>query len=489
MLKLPTIAPLNVSSKIYPKPPFPFLPAISELYRMRYLLAAFVFLLCSCSSDTGANTNKTDSTPPDQRVDLKAGSFADFSCSSNTGNQYTVYVPAGYTKDRNWPLVIFFDAHGNGHLPLEKYKSIADKWGFILAGSNSSRNGMKAEVTLQIGHELVQDLFLRFAADEDNLIVCGFSGGARVAANLAAHRTDIKALVCNSAAPQEPLANQAFIGLAGLGDMNYLEMRKFVSNQAQNKRPHELLAFDGKHEWAPAKMMEEALLLGMAYDFITNGMKQDTAMTNAIAANITGLSDSIRPASCLMARNLLQSVHNFMQNGAPNAELKKKLDQLNADACLSRDEKAWKEAEEKESTLQQELSNALLEKDSSWWKANAASYFETKSSGAEKYMRARVRGYMSLMCYTYCNQSFHMNNLHAAEKMTNLYSIIDPENSEWAYLRATFYAKVGLNNYVMPMLQKAVELGFSERSRLENDANFAAFRSDPAYQSLIGQMR
>lgn len=455
---------------------------------MRLIYFISLALLVSCSSGPEKKPI-TDTSPVVPAIVQKPGVFMDYSCDANVNNLYTVYLPVAYTKEKKWPLICFFDAHANGRLPVEKYQSLADKWGYIFVGSNSSKNGMKPEEAAQIGDELLAELKNKLSLDEKEILLCGFSGGARVAANLSGSRDDIKGLICNSAAPPAPLTKQIFIGLAGLSDMNYLEMKKFVSGQPENKRPHELLVFDGKHEWAPLSIMEDALLMAGSYDFASNGVKSDTAMTNTIARLILQQADSIRKTSCLLSYNLLQSGNTILQNGAPNEELQKALTTLSTNSCLAADRKGWLKAEGKETNLQQELSNALLEKDSTWWQANAASYFETKLQGPEKFMRERLRGYMSLMCYSYCNQAFHINNTHAAEKLTKLYSIIDPENSEWAYMRAILYVKIGLANYILPSLEKAVELGFNDRERLLSDPNFESMRADPAFVELVAKIK
>lgn len=65
--------------------------------------------------------------------------------------------------------------------------------------------------------------------DENNITLCGFSGGARVAANIAKANNSIKGIICNSAAPQSLLKDKIVIGLAGLGDMNYLELKNSIA--------------------------------------------------------------------------------------------------------------------------------------------------------------------------------------------------------------------------------------------------------------------
>src|ERR1017187_4246613 len=61
-------------------------------------------------------------------------------CKSDSTQSYALYIPAKANKSA-LPIIYFFDAHGDGALPLKKYKSLADAYGFILIGSNSSKNG------------------------------------------------------------------------------------------------------------------------------------------------------------------------------------------------------------------------------------------------------------------------------------------------------------------------------------------------------------
>jgi hypothetical protein len=314
---------------------------------------------------------------------------------------------------------------------------------------------------------------------------------------VAESRNDLKGVICNSAAPQAPLEKEIFIGLAGLSDMNYLEMQKFVNNQPSNPYPHELLVFDGKHEWAPVSVFENALLIGASWNQQVNAFNRNLSANIQLEQQLMLQSDSIRPVSCSLAKRLLETAVRCMpQSPVANDTLSKQLPpvgtaaaKLASDPCVAKDEVAWKKAEEKETAMQQFLSDALLTHDTTWWEQHASEYFDTKETGAEKFMRDRLRGYMSLMCYTYSNQAFHMKNLHAAEKMTKVYSIVDPSNSEWAYMRAMLYMQLGMNDYVMPNLTKAVELGFNDKARLQNDPTFAPLHNDSAFNALFGQMK
>jgi alpha/beta superfamily hydrolase len=462
---------------------------------MRFTLPILSLLLVfSCaSSEPAKNGNDTVQQSQTVKTEFKKGGFTDAIVAGDPSNSYTVYLPASYDTTKKYPVVIFFDAHANGKLPLNNYKALAEKWGYILVGSNTSKNGLASDYTMNIGNELINEVKKTLSVDEKEIIVCGFSGGARVASNIAMTRNDLRGLICNSAAPQAPLAGKIFIGLAGLGDMNYLEMKKFVDNQQSNTSPHELLVFDGKHEWAPATMMEDALLISGITPI--NGICNPNTfeMYRALGGLIMMQADSIKKTSCLISNNLLQTGKRAQDAAFQHGDVRVKSDDstignIKIDPCVKSDEAAWKAAEAQETVLQQELANALMSKDTTWWKQNADHYFESKIEGADKFMHQRLRGYASLMCYSYANQAFKVNNLHAAEKFVAIYAIVDPTNSEWAYMRANLYMQIGLNDYALSALEKAAELGFNDRTRLQNDPVFAPVRSDARFAALIGKM-
>ena len=49
--------------------------------------------------------------------------------------------------------------------------------------------------------------------------------------------------------------------------------------------------------------------------------------------------------------------------------------------------------------------------------------------------------------------------------------------------------KLNLTAYVLPNLKKAVELGFNDNARLQNDPTFAALHTDPAFNDLFQKMK
>lgn len=444
----------------------------------------FPFFGCS-NPNSEKKEGATLATDTVQMEPIKKGIVSRAVVSNDNTNSYCIYLPTSYDSTKKYTTFIFFDAHGSGYLPIEKYKSIAEKWGFIFVGSNSSKNGMLVEQTLSIGNALIEELKNKVAVDENNIILCGFSGGARVAANIAKVNNSIKGIICNSAAPQSLIKDKIVVGLAGLGDMNYLELKKFNSHPQTNGSVNELLVFNGAHEWAPTDFMEDAMLLATIHHPTIVKTFSDTIMAKALSENIMRQADAMQAISCLVVSSYLEIGIKYTREFKEAEKLINRLDRLRNATCFNTDVAAWLNAETEENKLQQELGNAVLSQDSSWWKNNESHYFESPKAGADLFMRQRLRWYVSLMCYSYANQALKTNNTMAAEKFITVYSIVDPTNCEWAYMKSTLYLKVGLKENAIALLEKAIKLGFKDQSRLNNDANFNSLKTNSKFLELL----
>ena len=62
-------------------------------------------------------------------------------CKSNPEQSYAVYLPSTYSASRKWPLIAAFDPAARGNVPVEQFKDAAERYGYIVCGSNNSRNG------------------------------------------------------------------------------------------------------------------------------------------------------------------------------------------------------------------------------------------------------------------------------------------------------------------------------------------------------------
>ena len=139
----------------------------------RLCRASVLLALCASWAYTLSQAQKAAELPA-------PGQIADVSSGSDAAQTYAMYLPSAYTPAKRWPIIYFFDPGGRGRRPVELYKDIAETYGFILAGSNNSRNFSSDEG--KAVNAIWQDTHSRLALDERRSYASGFSGGARVAA-------------------------------------------------------------------------------------------------------------------------------------------------------------------------------------------------------------------------------------------------------------------------------------------------------------------
>jgi hypothetical protein len=182
-------------------------------------------------------------------------------CQANTSQSYALYLPSNYDPNRIWPILHCFDPMARGRLPVERFQEGAEKYGYIVVGSNNSRNGPwppNAEAV----KALWQDTHARFSIDDGRVYTAGFSGGARVASWLAFAVRAAGVVACGGGFPDSKTPQTvpfAFFGAAGTDDFNYHEMRQIGRDLDARGAVHRIAIFNGEHAWASVALATEAL--------------------------------------------------------------------------------------------------------------------------------------------------------------------------------------------------------------------------------------
>jgi len=234
--------------------------AYTDVVKRILLLVSLYFLACTWAFGqevpTAGSASKT-------AAEFRPGELTrEVRCAANAEQSYALYLPKNYTASRRWPVVYAFDPAARGSVPLELMKDAAEKYGYILAGSNNSRNGPR-KLEGEAAQAVVQDIQARLAIDDHRSYFAGFSGGARVAALIAqVCKCAAGVLLSGAGFPQgaPPSRVVAFPVFAAVGtyDFNYAEMVRLDEKLQGLGFPHFLRTFEGPHQWAPAAVMEEA---------------------------------------------------------------------------------------------------------------------------------------------------------------------------------------------------------------------------------------
>lgn len=173
-------------------------------------------------------------------------------CQAAPSQSYALYLPSTYTADRAWPVIYLFDAGGRGSNAVDRYRAAAETYGYVLAGSNNSRNGRPNIDALA---SMPADVTARFHVDPRRVYTGGMSGGARVALGLALDGKVAGVFASSAGYPDaEPRKTVPFAVFATTGteDFNHLELRKL---DRELTSPHRLTVFDGGHAWPPAAVV------------------------------------------------------------------------------------------------------------------------------------------------------------------------------------------------------------------------------------------
>ena len=184
------------------------------------------------------------------------------SCPTDPTQTYTLYLPTKYETTRKWPLLLVFDPGGRAARAAEVFREAAERFGWIVAASENSRNG-PWEPTLRAINAMWPALLGGYAVDEQRVYAAGHSGGATVAW-LLAHQTGRIAGVIASGQPspqseQNKSKSFAWFGMAGHTDFNLMEVKKIDETLSRSSGPHRMEFFDGGHQWPPADLVARAL--------------------------------------------------------------------------------------------------------------------------------------------------------------------------------------------------------------------------------------
>lgn len=209
-------------------------------------------------------------------------------CKDKPDQSYALYLPTTYSRDKEWPILFAFDPGAVGKRPVELFKPAAEKYGYIVVGSNNSKNGPYYIVDQAI-FAMWKDTRERFTVDSRRIYATGFSGGARVASRF--HDKTGKScagiIACGAGVAEDfgdlgSLKPAAWYGIIGLADFNYYELLDLETAFDHTTIIHQVDVIDAEHRWPP----EEALTRAAAWMEINaiknNTRPKDDALAQAI---------------------------------------------------------------------------------------------------------------------------------------------------------------------------------------------------------------
>jgi dienelactone hydrolase len=277
---------------------------------------------------------------------------------------YALYLPSRYVPEKRWPIIYAFDPGARGKTPVELMKDAAERHGYILAGSNNSRNG-SWKIEAAAAQAMLEDTQDRLSIDLRRAYFAGFSGGARVAARLAQLCKCAAGVLLNGAGFQpeaSALHDGPFAVFAAVGtyDFNYGEVVRMEDDLERLSYAHSSRRFDGPHQWAPAIVMEEALAWFRLQAMKKGLEKRDDSLIAAASSGASERARSLEQSGNLYAawREYRQGAETFV-GLADNALLRTRAEALEKDKVVREGAKREKQEFEEQDHLTNEISTGL----------------------------------------------------------------------------------------------------------------------------------
>ncbi len=449
------------------------------------LLCVVLTLSMSCATGRQNGSNAFENSKIYPRV----------ACTADTNQSYALLLPPQYESGKPCPVLILFDSHGDGLLPVNLFSTQAAINGFIIAGSNSSKNGLPADQTTAIYRTLLNDLTERFSIEKKAIYLCGFSGGSRMAGAAAITEGGVAGVVgCGAGLPnikQKPVDPFSYLAVAGNQDFNLTEMQQLDLSLDQAGYIHHLLVFNGIHQW-PTKELIPDIFTWIRFDAMRQKAIPDdrTEINSFIEKNDKMASEFAASNNHVKQQETYLKMMHYLQGLTDVTPLQSEIDRLAMEKDVVTNLEHQKQLMTMEQDLQRKYAPEVEKQSIEWWTKEAGNLHSLSlitSNSDESAVYKRVLGFLSLNCYMYSTGALKQDEPAAASKFIAIYGLVDPTNSEAPYLAAKVAAINHDADAMFRSLELAVSLGFNDIKRLETDADFTAYRQDARFTRLVAK--
>jgi len=453
------------------------------------------FFSCNTGSGRQDSPNRPDSTTTQPfDASLAKGVITDsVACRKDGSQTYALYLPTQYSTTKAFPCIYFFDAHARGSLPVSAYKDIAEKYGFVLVGSNVSQNGTSWEVTNAGVHALIEDTRARINIDPKRIYTAGFSGGARVACSIAILNGGVAGVIGSAAGfprVEQPFQKKFdYFGIVGDYDFNLSEMEQLDAALEENGFTHQLLSGSGIHGWPAVVELETGLLwlqVNAAKEHLQPG--NDTLVQAVKSDFDRRITAAVSAGEWTKAHSLLAGIIRLVNGLTDISSYSKQMAAITNSTGYKNAVAAQGPLRQAEMKQQQELQQQFPVQGEKWWAEKIKQLNQNAlhaQTPGERQMNKRVLNYLGLISYMYSDHALKAGDLTNATGYLKIFKMADPENPDCGYLAAIYYAEKGDKNSAIASLHESIFHGFNEAAKLKTEPAFGSMRNDPDFNAVV----
>lgn len=425
-------------------------------------------------------------------------------CKADPEQSYALFLPPGYTPEKKWPILYAFDPGGRGPVPVKLFQDAAKKFGFIVVGSNNSRNGIDVGPIVKT---LWSDTHERFSVDERRVYTTGFSGGARVASAIALGYRGAVAGVIAASAGLSPnfdpaLANQfVFFGTAGTEDFNFPEMQRNKRRLNEVGVTNRLAIFEGSHDWPPADLCGEAISWMEVQAMKLGRRAKDNDLIderlNSKRKTAGDYETSKKPYEAYLEYEELVTEFKGLRDVNEFAAAAERLGSSKEVRAAIKSERA--EEDDQASLLEKLRTQIARLPDVDAYpatmpelKSNLADLTKRSESGNSVAARRVAHRVLQSLVVQFYEEAFALKqrkDYAAIPAKLELVAVISPKDPGVFYNLAVAYARAGNKSRATAALSMAIERGFSDLARIEQNEDFAILRNEADFKKLIASLK
>jgi hypothetical protein len=447
--------------------------------------------------------------PPAETADWPRGQIVErVACRDDPSESYALYLPSAYAADRRWPIVYALDPRSRALVPAELLREGAERYGFVVASSYSSRSDEEVDPNPKALGAMWRDTHARLSLDERRAYAAGFSGTVRSACRMAdaAPGSLAGVIACGAgfAPGTPPHAGLPFgvFAIVGDADFNYQEVQELGETLEGLGVPSRVEAFAGPHQWPPARLLADALAWFEVRGMQDGSRPRDPALAAALLAEGQAEAAALEAGGrACEARRRYADVARDLEGLADVSSARAAAQRLRASPEHERDRRARLKWREREADFVKAAPPAL-----SRLRVEAASTSVQEALGelhvaelrrkAERsddpQERAAARRSLEQL---YVQVAFYLPRRLRSEgdpgKAALLLAIateVHPERADAWYDLACARAQAGWKKDALKALERAVTAGFRDAASLQSDTDLAPLHGEAGYQSLVARL-
>lgn len=390
-------------------------------------------------------------------------------------------------------VLVFYDAHARGSLPVTFYQKVAQEHGYALVGSNFSSNTVPYP-QIQQHHQRITAQLQEWGITKNFIFPSGFSGGARAATQLAFDFNHKAIIGCGAGLfnnDDSPLQSRYYYGFVGTEDFNFSEMMQ-LKEKFKSSFYFFMDVFEGGHAWPQPQDFSKALhwltLQQMKMEQIPKNENLvndwyldyldylNTHSFDQVITKLTAIERGFSYFNQLMPTLAFDDMkENFI---ATNQYGKFALKKPVGNYVVS----VWRNKAYGGITEQQPFS---------WWQEQ---WEELQAEEAKNKITIIVNGfkqaegYFSLLLYMSVNSALKNENVELAREHLKAFELVDKNNPDVLFLRGLLHLQEGNTELAKETFAKMANKGFDKVSVFETHELMLPYANQDWHQKLKGKV-